>query len=92
MKIILSQYVEVEKDSFPHHIDKNIESSIIPNIGMSIVDSVWKDPYDYKVIEVLINYAEDYCYVTLEKYSGIIKDNFKNDFANMVKLHGWNYK
>ena len=56
------------------------------------MDSVWKDPYDYKVIEVLINYAEDYCYVTLEKYSGIIKDNFKNDFANMVKLHGWNYK
>ena len=40
MTIILSQYVEVEKDSFPHHIDKKIESSIIPNIGMSIVDSV----------------------------------------------------
>ena len=92
MTIILSQYVDVENDCFPHHIEKKIKSSIIPNIGMSIEDSVWKDPYDYKVIEVLINYAEDYCYVTLEKYSEIIKDNFKNEFANMVKLHEWEYK
>lgn len=92
MTIILSQYVEVENDRLPHRIEKKIESSIIPNIGMSIEDSVWKDPYDYKVIEVLINYVEDYCYVTLEKYSEIIKNNFKNEFASMVKLHGWNYK
>ena len=39
MTIILSQYVEVENDRFPHHIEKKIESSIIPNIGMSIEDS-----------------------------------------------------
>lgn len=92
MKIIITQYVEIENDRFPHCLTKCIESTVIPNIGVSIEDPVWKEPYDYKVAEVMINYNEDCCYVTLEKYSDTISANFINDFAKMVKLHGWEYK
>lgn len=48
MKIILSQLVEIENDRFPHHWDKEYESTVVPMIGMKIGDPLWKDPYEYE--------------------------------------------
>lgn len=89
MKLIISQQVKIKGDPFPHNWRKEIDSIIIPNIGMSIEDSLWKDPGEYKVIDVLINYQEDYSYISLEKYDAEIPDEKKDEWAHIAKLHGW---
>lgn len=89
MKLIISQQVEIKGDHFPHDCSKEIESTIIPNVGMSIEDPIWKDPGEYKVIDVLINYQEDYCYISLEKYNVEIPNKKKDEWAHMAELHGW---
>lgn len=89
MKIILSQPVEIENDRFPHHWDKAYESTVIPMIGMKISDSLWKDPYEYKINEVIINYKSDECYVYLAKYDMTIPKDQADDLAHTASLHDW---
>ena len=89
MNLIISQQVKIKGDNFPHNWRKEIESIIIPNIGMSIEDSLWKEPGTYKVTDVSINYQEDYCYISLEKYDVEIPDERKEEMAHIANLHGW---
>lgn len=66
MKIYLSQCISLNtfnKGNF--RIKKEFESNIIPHAGDKIGDSVWKEPYEYEVVETIINYSEDECYVEL---------------------------
>lgn len=35
---------------------KTFESNVIPHKGDQIADSVFKDPYEYEVVDVTINY------------------------------------
>ena len=89
MKIILSQLVEIENDRFPHHWDKEYESTVVPMIGMKICDPLWKDPYEYEVTEVIINYESDECYVSLAKYDITIPQDRASESAHMASLQGW---
>ncbi len=89
MKITISQQVKIVNDKFPHSWRTEYESNIIPHVGDSIEDPIWKEPYDYKVIEVTINYYANECYVSVEAYDGEIPEERKEDFAHMAKLHGW---
>ena len=89
MKIILSQLVEIENDRFPHHWDKEYESTVVPMIGMKSGDPLWKDPYEYEVTEVIINYESDECYVSLAKYDITIPQDRASEFALMASRHGW---
>lgn len=89
MKIVISQQVKIISDNFPHNWRIEYESNIIPHVGDSIEDPIWKEPYDYKVIEVIINYYANECYVQVEAYDGEIPEKRKEDFAHMAELHGW---
>lgn len=89
MKIHLTQQVGIEGDRFPHNWRKDYDSTVIPSIGMYVEDPIWKDPGEYKVVDVIINYYGDYCYVALEKYDVEIPKVRKDEFAHMANLHGW---
>ncbi|NFI05958.1 hypothetical protein FC959_16620 [Clostridium botulinum] len=89
MKIRLAQLISlnpVSKGCFS--MNKEFESDIIPHAGDKIGDSVWKDPYEHEVIEVVINYQENICYVTLESIE-LASIQWLDEWREMVKLHGW---
>lgn len=69
---------------------KTFESNVIPHKGDFITDSCFKDPYEHEVIEVIIDYQENKCYVTLKPI--VAETNDKQALINYVKmaeLHGW---
>ncbi|NGU29031.1 hypothetical protein [Clostridium perfringens] len=93
MKIRLSQLVALEdfkKGCFT--MTKEFESPVIPHGGDKIADSVWKDPYEHNVSEVIIDYSDNTCYVTLEpiRFENNDKDVLKL-WYNMVESHGWDH-
>lgn len=89
MKICLTQPVKIKGDNFPHRWSKEYDSLVIPRIGDSIEDPLWKDPGEYKVTGISISYYEDACYVGLEQYGYEIPAEQKDEQAKMAKLHGW---
>ncbi|MDU7365406.1 hypothetical protein [Clostridium sp.] len=91
MNVVLSQVIGLKtwnKGCFT--MRKEFDTNIIPHVGDSIGDSVWKDPYEHKVMEVIINYQENKCLITLEciKFEHDDK-NILKQWCEMVKLHGW---
>lgn len=89
MKIYLHQQVKIEGDPFPHYWRKEIKNDIIPRKGDSIEDSLWKDPGEYEVIDITLNYQEDFCYVYLCQYKHEIPNNRKDEFKKIASSHGW---
>lgn len=89
MKICLSQQVDIGNERFPHSWKKEYDSSIIPMVGMKIGDPIWKDPYEYEVVDVIIDYYSDECYISLSKYKDTIPQERKSEFAHMASGHGW---
>ena len=89
MKIIISQRVDIVGDNFPHNWRKEYESIIIPRTGDFIEDSIWKEPYEYKVIGVTINYCDNECYIEVEKYNVDITSERKDEFTRIANFHGW---
>ncbi len=89
MKIILSQMIGSQEYIKNYlSITKEFESNIIPHIGDSIYDSLWKNPYEYEVMDIVINYSENECLVAL---SGIItsgKEELKY-WQNEAQKHKW---
>lgn len=98
MKMIISQIIYFDdQPKFPHRWTKEIDNPVVyPHIGDKIEDSIWKDPYEYEVVDVVINYNIGEYYVTLKEYSDndgniyVIPANRKKEIANMSRLHGWN--
>lgn len=89
MKVTISQGVKIVGDKYLYNWRKTYESSVIPHTGDCIEDPIWKDPYDYKVTGVTINYYADECFVWVENYEGEIPAERKEEFAHMASLHGW---
>lgn len=89
MKVIISQIVAFEGDKFPYSWSKTYESNVIPCVGDTIEDPIWKDPGDYKVIGVTINYDAEECYVGVDGYEPVIPIERKEEFGKMAALHGW---
>lgn len=89
MKTIISQRVTYENDRFPYEWTKEVESNLIPAIGMSIEDTLWKDPYTYKITDIIIDYSENCYYVTVEPFEIVITSNIKEDMEKAAQLHGW---
>lgn len=87
MKITLSQVIPVKGDKLPHLLQKDFQSMVIPHKGCTITDSIWEEPSEYEVVEVIINYQEEKCYVSLESYQHEIA-NIKA-FREKAKQHGW---
>ena len=89
MKVIILQAVEFEGSNYPYTWRKEIETNVVPNQGDYIEDSLWKNPYEYAVCEKVINYSENYCRVTVEKYKDKISSERSNEMAHIAELHGW---
>ena len=89
MKIIVSQCVKLDGDKCPHNWKKEYDSTIIPRVGDYIEDPIWKDPYEYKVTRVIINYDIDQCYVNVDSHNRDIPSERKEEFADMANGHGW---
>ena len=87
MRIQLIQYIQTKDDNFPHPIYKYFDSDIIPHKGYYISDSIWTETTQYKVDEVVIDYATNKCTITLEK----CEEEWKTfaAFLDMAKLHKW---
>ncbi len=89
MKIYISQQIGIKGSKCPVDIHKEFNSDIIPHAGDFISDPIWKDPYEYEVINVNINYEENECYVTVDKLNFEV-DDFDKYVKDCAKLHGWN--
>lgn len=89
MKVKLIQPVKIRGEKFPCQWSKVYESNVVPSIGTKIEDSLWKDPTEYEVKEVTINYAEDSCYVSVDWYKEVIIKERQKEMAHIADLHGW---
>lgn len=91
MNIILAQSIQLEDlKKGCRIITKEFQSNVIPHKGDLIYDSLWEDPYEYEVIEIIINYENDECSVTLapRKLETNEMECLK-EYVEMSKLHGW---
>ena len=90
MEIVLTQKITLLKKSEYTNIMKTFNSNIIPHKGDYIEDIAWKDPFEYEVKEVTINYEENQCYVELPEIL-ISSNDRKNleDYIKNVKNFGW---
>lgn len=89
MTIEITQHLNFEGDNFPYSWSKQYESDIKPLIGECIEDSIWKDPYEYNVVEVRNNYNEDIVYVEVEMLAYPLPAGSKDEMAQMANSHGW---
>ena len=91
MKISIAQLVKIEGDNnFPYKWSKEYgDRIVVPRKGDKIEDPLWKDPYEYEVTEVLFDYEEDTCFITVNPYKDEIPKSRKEEFAKMATLHGW---
>jgi len=89
MKVSLSQLVEFEGDKCPYYWKKTYESTTVPHKGDFVGDPLWKDPYEYEVMEVIVYYYNDTCFVGLAPYSLVLPKERMADFKQMAQLHGW---
>ena len=90
MKIHISQLVNIEGSNYPYTWTKNYgDRVIVPRKGDKLEDTLWKDPYEYEVVEVLLDYEEDTCFVTVAPYEGVIPQERMDEFGRIAELHGW---
>ena len=89
MKVIISQTVCIDGENFPKKKKKGYDSTVIPRVGDMIEDPIWKDPGEYEVRNVTINYYENECYVYVGRYAVTIPNERKEEFGKMAGLHGW---
>lgn len=91
MKVRLSQVIGLANFKDGHiSISKEFESNIIPHKGDYIADLVWDEPYQYKVSEVVIDYSQNTCYVTLAMIVLESSDlQALKKFKEIAELHNW---
>ncbi|MEQ8154991.1 MAG: hypothetical protein ABRQ25_08945 [Clostridiaceae bacterium] len=92
MKVTVYQTIAL-KDNYAKGlicIHKNFESDVIPHQGDKIGDSIWKDPYEYEVSEVVINYRENTCTVNVEMVL-LESDEVEQlkTWKHLAELHDW---
>lgn len=56
---------------------------------MRIEDNGWKKPYDYEVVEVIINYEENIVFVSVAQYNTVIPADKIENFFEIQKYCGW---
>lgn len=90
MKITISQPVTIQGENCLHHWSKEYgDRFVLPRKGDLIEDPLWKEPYEYEVTAVVINYDQDTCFVTVAQYENEISESSKDEFWKMADLHGW---
>lgn len=91
MDIILIQQINLKDiDNGFRQIQKKFNSNIIPHKGDYISDGAFDDPDEYEIINVIIDYQENYVQVWLEPIN--LETNDKGDlekYVEMTKLYNW---
>jgi len=88
MKIHVSQELGCYGEDLPYRMWKKFNSDIIPHKGDFIKDPVWDSPEEYKVIETIIDYNNDICYVLVCEIAEDIED-IDHFIKTCAKPHGW---
>lgn len=89
MKIIVYQNVFCNNtENFNNHlrIQKQYESDIIPRIGETIYNFMYKDNTEQKVADVAYNLDNNTCDITLEK---MVIEFSKDNIKQLAEYHGW---
>ena len=89
MKITISQVVEFVGDKIPYRWTKTYESMMIPHKGDFVEDPLWKDPYEYEIEQVIFDYHENTCYVSVFPFVPKIPKDRMDEFEHIAELHGW---
>lgn len=91
MKITLNQIIALKNINQGFRcIEKSFESNIIPHKGDFINDSLWKDPYEYEIGQVTIDYSKNSCEVQLHAiFLESTDENDVKEYVKIAKLHGW---
>jgi hypothetical protein len=91
MRIVIEQQIMLKDISSSFRpVYKFFDSNVVPHVGDKIGDGAYKDPYEYEVVEVILDYNEDKAYVTLHVIELESEDrNLVAEWVNMFKLHGW---
>lgn len=93
MRITLSQQVLLKgRPNTFRTAYKHFESNVIPHEGDKVADSAFKDPYEFEVVNVIINYQDNTCHVSLRMIE-IDSDNEKDieGYLEIYRLHDWDY-
>ncbi len=88
MKIVLQQYVEMEKGGECDLLQKEVNSDLIPIAGCFIKDLLWDN--GNKIEEVLLSFEDNCYYVTMKRIE--LSDEARmtiNEYKDMAKTHGW---
>lgn len=91
MEVRISQQIQV-KDSirdFRHVFKSFFNVTVIPHKGDFIADSAFKDPYEFEVIDVTIDYDEDKCFVSLSPFVAETTEHLLEHATMMQEYHGW---
>lgn len=91
MKIVLTHQIQLKdyRNGFVN-IYKEFESDVVPHKGDYISDSCFKDPYEHEVVEVIINYRENECTVSLKPIVANSDDRaVLRNYVEMSELHDW---
>lgn len=72
------------------YIQKEYDTEIKPCVGDFITgDSLWTDPYEYKVNYVEIDLGENYCRVVLDDFIVSRADQISEVQDLAMHYHGW---
>ncbi|MDB5083961.1 MAG: hypothetical protein JWN30_847 [Bacilli bacterium] len=83
MEIIIYQQINLKNNPRVFHdVFKTFGSDVIPHKGDFISDSAFKDPYEYEVLQVVINYNDNSCFVRIP----LIELESKNDGTSLVEM------
>lgn len=91
MKIRIVQQVSiVDRPETYKNVFKDFESDLIPHKGDFISDSAFKDPYEYEVHSVTIDYDVNLAQVLIHRVElETDKEEAVKEYINMMKKHGW---
>lgn len=91
MKIRLVQQVFLKgKPNTFREIYKEYNSDFVARKGDYIADTAFKNPYEYEVVEVCVDYEANMCVIRLH-YVELDTDNKEaaKKYIEMAKMHGW---
>ena len=92
MKIRLIQQILLkDKLNTFREIYKEFQSNVIPHKGDMIADSLWKDPSEYEVSEVVIDYTDEVCVVRLPfiELNSEDEEEVRKYIVEIAQKHKW---
>ena len=65
---------------------KELDSSVIPTLGIEVEDTAWRNPV--KILTITVSFKENYYYVALEPAHVKNADDYE-EVKEMYRAHNW---